>query len=119
MHFRNHAPSSGRSGLQIVAVSRIHIRFMVANDNDISRRWGYKGALAISSWSKTTNIFDMAPQSADISNATHERISALFLGPKAENADFLMDCFREIVRLQERGRKSYFPNDAVSRRDLL
>lgn len=58
----------------------------------------------------------MASSSDDKSNATHERISALFLGPKAENADFLIECFKEIVHMQVRGRKAYFPNDAVSRR---
>lgn len=60
----------------------------------------------------------MASSSDDKSNATHERISALFLGPKAENADFLVECFKEIVHMQVRGRKAYFPNDAVRHRSV-
>lgn len=60
----------------------------------------------------------MASSSDDKSNATHERISALFLGPKAENADFLVECFKEIVHMQVRGRQAYFPNDAVRHRSV-
>ena len=46
-------------------------------------------------------------------NAEHERISALFLGPKAENADLLTNCFNLIVQRQAQGRKAYFPEDQV------
>lgn len=47
------------------------------------------------------------------SSSEHERISALFLGPKAENAELLKRCFELIVTKQVEGRNSYFPNDHV------
>lgn len=62
----------------------------------------------------------MAPphkKSADYSipsGKDHERISALFLGPKAENAELLKHCFDLIVSKQKEGREGYFPNDQVS-----
>ena len=46
-------------------------------------------------------------------NAEHERISALFLGPKAENAAFLSRCFGMIVSGQAKARLNYFPEDKV------
>lgn len=49
------------------------------------------------------------------SNEDHERVSALFLGPKAENEKSLRDCFELIVSKQSEGRRAYFPNDPVCR----
>ena len=46
-------------------------------------------------------------------NTEHERISALFLGPKAENAAFLSRCFEMIVYGQAKARSNYFPEDRV------
>jgi hypothetical protein len=46
-------------------------------------------------------------------NDAHDRISALFLGPRAENADRLMQYFTTVVQGQSDARKSYFPGDAV------
>ena len=46
-------------------------------------------------------------------NDEYERISALFLGPKAENAVFLSECFHLIVLGQRQARHNYFPNDDV------
>lgn len=49
------------------------------------------------------------------SNDDHERVSALFLGPKAENEKSLRDCFELIVSKQSEGRHAYFPSDPVCR----
>ena len=59
----------------------------------------------------------MAPQNTHRvpNNTEHERISALFLGPKAENAAFLSRCFEMIVSGQVNARCSYFPDDDVRR----
>lgn len=46
-------------------------------------------------------------------NDAHGRISALFLGPKAENADRLLQYLTTLVDGQEKSRQSYFPEDAV------
>ena len=46
-------------------------------------------------------------------NDEHERISALFLGPKAENAVFLSECFHLIILCQRQARHNYFPSDEV------
>lgn len=48
------------------------------------------------------------------SNADHERISALFLGPKGENAEFLQSWFTSVVNQQKAARQAYFPNDEVT-----
>ncbi|KAL0958858.1 hypothetical protein HGRIS_014176 [Hohenbuehelia grisea] len=45
------------------------------------------------------------------SNADHERISALFLGPKAENFGLLRECFIEVLDKQRAVRTKYFPED--------
>ncbi|KAL5521195.1 hypothetical protein ACEPAG_9118 [Sanghuangporus baumii] len=45
------------------------------------------------------------------SNADHERVSALFLGPKAENASILSQCFNIVVGKQTEARQAYFPSD--------
>ncbi|KAF8968538.1 pyridoxal phosphate-dependent transferase [Flammula alnicola] len=45
------------------------------------------------------------------SSADHERISALFLGPKGENAEFLHSWFNTIVAQQKAARDAYFPED--------
>lgn len=47
------------------------------------------------------------------SNDDHERVSALFLGPKAENAPLLKQYFDLILAKQFEGRQAYFPNDQV------
>ena len=47
------------------------------------------------------------------SNADHERVSALFLGPKAENTPLLQNFFNLIVAKQQQGRLDYFPDDPV------
>ena len=47
------------------------------------------------------------------SNDDHDRVSALFLGPKAENSEVLMNCFNLVVGEQARARINYFPNDPV------
>jgi hypothetical protein len=52
-------------------------------------------------------------------NSAHDRISALFLGPKAENADRLMQYFTTVVKGQSDARKNYFPGDAVSYFDAV
>ncbi|KAL5504865.1 hypothetical protein ACEPAH_7528 [Sanghuangporus vaninii] len=41
----------------------------------------------------------------------HERVSALFLGPKAENKGLLSQCFNTVVSKQIAARKAYFPSD--------
>lgn len=46
-------------------------------------------------------------------NDDHERISALFIGPKGENLDTLQRCFNMIVEKQRAARLSYFPEDKV------
>ena len=47
-------------------------------------------------------------------NDDHDRVSALFLGPKAENAGLLQEFFSLIVQGQSAGRRAYFPDDPVS-----
>lgn len=44
-------------------------------------------------------------------NEDHERVSALFLGPKAENAPMLRACLDLIVSKQTGTRQSYCPED--------
>ncbi|KAG8702812.1 hypothetical protein FRC08_003234 [Ceratobasidium sp. 394] len=44
-------------------------------------------------------------------NARHHRLGAWFLGPKAENAQFLKDFFMYIAEQTERARKTFQPND--------
>ncbi|KAK7451261.1 hypothetical protein VKT23_012601 [Stygiomarasmius scandens] len=47
-------------------------------------------------------------------NTDHERVSALFLGPKAENANFLRKYFNIVVDIQAQGRKDYqFDDDQI------
>ncbi|KAL5532192.1 hypothetical protein ACEPAF_5756 [Sanghuangporus sanghuang] len=41
----------------------------------------------------------------------HERVSALFLGPKAENQALLSQCFNIVVSKQTEARQAYFPSD--------
>lgn len=53
------------------------------------------------------------------SSADHERISALFLGPKGENAEFLQSWLTSIVAQQKAARDAYFPDDDVSRAEYL
>jgi hypothetical protein len=48
-------------------------------------------------------------------NARHHRLGAWFLGPKAENAQFLKDFFQYIAEQTENARKTFQPNDPVSR----
>jgi hypothetical protein len=48
-------------------------------------------------------------------NARHHRLGAWFLGPKAENAQFLKDFFQYIAEQTESARKTFQPNDPVSR----
>ncbi|KAH9482174.1 L-tyrosine decarboxylase [Psilocybe cubensis] len=45
------------------------------------------------------------------SSDDHERISALFLGPKAENAAFLQQWLTTVVAQQKAARDAYFPDD--------
>ncbi|THH16278.1 hypothetical protein EW146_g4346 [Bondarzewia mesenterica] len=45
------------------------------------------------------------------SNEDHERVSALFLGPKAENFDMLKDFIISVLKKQRLVRESYFPDD--------
>lgn len=52
------------------------------------------------------------------SNDDHERISALFLGPKAENSTLLGQCFNMVVQKQIAARQAYFPSDPVGVRLL-
>ncbi len=44
-------------------------------------------------------------------SADHERVSALFLGPKAENSEFLRSWFTTVVNQQKAARDAYFPDD--------
>jgi len=48
------------------------------------------------------------------SSADHERVSALFLGPKGENSEFLRSWFTSVVSQQKAAREAYFPEDQVS-----
>ncbi len=48
------------------------------------------------------------------SSADYERVSALFLGPKAENSCFLRSMLDIIVTQQESAREAYFPDDKES-----
>ncbi|KAF5319231.1 hypothetical protein D9619_008287 [Psilocybe cf. subviscida] len=54
------------------------------------------------------------PKFALPSNEAHEKISALFLGPKGENAEFLQSWFTSIVEQQKQARLNYFPEDQPS-----
>ena len=57
---------------------------------------------------------DVEPPIFEIpNNDAHERVSALFLGPKAENASLLQELLNNIVGSQVTGRQSYFPGDPV------
>ena len=47
-------------------------------------------------------------------NAEHEALSALFLGPKAENFDMLKELFNIVLDGQKQARKEYHPEDKVS-----
>jgi hypothetical protein len=48
-------------------------------------------------------------------NATHDAVGAWFLGPKAENHEYLRKNFEIIVKQIQDGRQAYFPDDEVGR----
>jgi len=57
-----------------------------------------------------SNINSTYPDFSSL-NARHHRLGAWFLGPKAENAQFLKDFFQYIAEQTENARKNFQPND--------
>ncbi|KAG9121292.1 hypothetical protein FRC07_002791 [Ceratobasidium sp. 392] len=58
-----------------------------------------------------SNITDGAYPDFSTLNARHHRLGAWFLGPKAENAQFLKDFFMYIAEQTENARKTFQPDD--------
>lgn len=54
---------------------------------------------------------DLLPQ--DVVNLDHDAISALFLGPKAENFDLLKELFGKVLDKQKHVRENYHREDKV------
>lgn len=49
-----------------------------------------------------------------VEDESHQVVSSLFLGPKAENFDWFAKCLMEVLEAQKDARLDYFPRDGVS-----
>ena len=56
---------------------------------------------------------DLPPRAHSIDSPHHEAIASWFLGPKAENHQFLRDTFSAIVDDLQQARLQYHPEDGV------